>query len=100
MDNGATPLFKVSLATEIDGIKAKCILLEKERNSLMSINARLQESIVAKDACILERNTELAELKAKFEKLRRTVYTDNSAVIANLLEENKMLKAALLQSNS
>lgn len=94
---GIRPLFNVALSDEVDAIKSKCISLEKECNVLVAMNTKLQEAIVLKDACIIERNKELAELKAKFERLRCTVYTDNSTVIANLLEENKMLKATLLQ---
>lgn len=95
MCRSVRPLFDVSLADEIDGIRLKCVSLEKERNSLMDMNAHLQKSIAVKDNCILERNREIAELKMKIEKLRCTIYTDNSKVIANLLEENKTLKAAL-----
>lgn len=87
-------------ANSPDSLVSKCIALEKERDSLMALNARLQAAIALKDTCILERNKELAELKAKFEKLRCTVFTDNSVVIANLLEENKMMKAALIRLDS
>lgn len=97
MSNEVRPLFKVTLADEVDAIKAKCIALEKEHNALKEMNARLQEAIVEKDTCIIEKTKELAEIKTKFERLRCIVHTDNSAVIANLLEENKALKRTMNQ---
>lgn len=66
--------------------------LRKENSTLKDLNARLQESLVTKDACIIKLNEKIRNLESKIWELQKIPYTDNSAVISQLTEENKQLK--------
>ena len=66
--------------------------LRKENDTLKDLNARLQESLVTKDACIIKLNEKIRNLESKIWELQKIPYTDNSAVISRLTEENKQLK--------
>lgn len=66
--------------------------LRKENGTLKDLNARLQESLVTKDACIITLNEKIRNLESKIWELQKIPYTDNSAVISRLTEENKQLK--------
>ena len=66
--------------------------LRKENSTLKDLNARLQESLVTKDACIIKLNEKIRNLESKIWELQKIPYTDNSAVISRLTEENKQLK--------
>jgi len=66
--------------------------LRKENSTLKDLNARLQESLVAKDACIIKLNEKVRNLESKIWELQKIPYTDNSAVISRLTEENEQLK--------
>lgn len=66
--------------------------LRKENDTLKNLNARLQESLVTKDACIIKLNEKIRNLESKIWELQKIPYTDNSAVISRLTEENKQLK--------
>lgn len=66
--------------------------LRKENGTLKDLNARLQESLVAKDACIIKLNEKVRNLESKIWELQKVPYTDNSAVIFRLTEENEQLK--------
>lgn len=66
--------------------------LRKENGTLKDLNARLQESLVTKDACIIKLNEKIRNLESKIWELQKIPYTDNSAVISRLTEENKQLK--------
>ena len=66
--------------------------LRKENSTIKDLNARLQESLVTKDACIIKLNEKIRNLESKIWELQKVPYTDNSAVISRLTEENKQLK--------
>lgn len=66
--------------------------LRKENGTLKDLNARLQESLVTKDACIIKLNEKIRNLESKIWELQKIPYTDNSAVISRLTEENEQLK--------
>lgn len=66
--------------------------LRKENGTLKDLNARLQESLVTKDACIIKLNEKVRNLESKIWELQKVPYTDNSAVISRLTEENEQLK--------
>lgn len=66
--------------------------LRKENSTLKDLNARLQESLVTKDACIIKLNEKVRNLESKIWELQKVPYTDNSAVISRLTEENEQLK--------
>lgn len=66
--------------------------LRKENGTLKDLNARLQESLVTKDACIIKLNEKIRNLESKIWELQKVPYTDNSAVISRLVEENEQLK--------
>lgn len=66
--------------------------LRKENGTLKDLNARLQESLVTKDACIINLNEKIRTLESKIWELQKVPFTDNSAVVARLLEENAQLK--------
>lgn len=66
--------------------------LRKENSTLKDLNARLQKSLVTKDACIIKLNEKIRNLESKIWELQKIPYTDNSAVISRLTEENEQLK--------
>ena len=66
--------------------------LRKENSTLKDLNVRLQESLVTKDACIIKLNEKVRNLESKIWELQKVPYTDNSAVISRLTEENEQLK--------
>ena len=66
--------------------------LRKENVTLKDLNIRLQESLVTKDACINKLNEKIRNLESKIWELQKIPYTDNSAVISRLTEENEQLK--------
>lgn len=66
--------------------------LRKENGTLKDFNAKLQESLATKDACIINLNEKIRTLAGKIWELQKVPFTDNSAVIARLLEENTHLK--------
>lgn len=66
--------------------------LRKENGTLKDLNIRLQESLVTKDACIIKLNEKIRNLESKIWELQKIPYTDNSAVISRLTEENEQLK--------
>lgn len=66
--------------------------LRKENGTLKDLNTRLQESLVTKDACIIKLNEKIRNLESKIWELQKVPYTDNSAVISRLVEENEQLK--------
>lgn len=66
--------------------------LRKENSTIKDLNARLQESLVAKDACIIKLNEKIRNLESKIWELQKVPYTDNSAVISRLTEENEQLR--------
>lgn len=66
--------------------------LRKENGTLKDLNTKLQESLVTKDACIIKLNEKIRNLESKIWELQKIPYTDNSAVISRLTEENKQLK--------
>ena len=66
--------------------------LRKENGTLKDLNTRLQEALVTKDACIIKLNEKIRNLESKIWELQKIPYTDNSAVISRLTEENEQLK--------
>lgn len=52
----------------------------------------LQDVAKIKDACIIKLNEKIRNLESKIWELQKIPYTDNSAVISRLTEENEQLK--------
>lgn len=69
--------------------------LRKENDTLKDMNTKLQKSIVTKDACIFKLKEKVRTLESKIWELQKIPYTDNSAVVSRLLEENEQFKKTI-----
>lgn len=95
MPEQALPLFDISLSDDIQRMKSLVSTLQQERNTLLQVNRNLQESMALKDKCIIQKTQDIVDLQNKLKAVRSTIYTDNSAVIANLVAENRSLKETI-----
>ena len=97
-----TDAFKIREKALQDAADTKdaCIERMKEKITVFKIREKaLQDAADTKDACIERMKEKITVLEKNLWDLQRIPHTDNSAVIARLLEENKALKMQCKESS-
>lgn len=86
-------------AKSVDDITTQNDQLRAENETFKDTIAKLKTALDTKDACIERMQEKIRTLEKEVWDLKNIPHTDNSAVIARLLEENERYKKMFKEKN-